>query len=297
MTTDIQGTGVALVTPFKNNRIDFPALEMLIDYVIEGGVDFLVALGSTGETPTLTPEEQIDIIHCIVGKAGKKVPVVAGLTASSTAELIDRAAAFPLNDVDAILSASPPYNKPTQEGIFRHFSALAEAVQKPIIIYNVPGRTAGNISPETTLRLANAGHRIIATKEASGSLDQIMDIIRDKPAGFKVFSGDDNLTLPILAAGGEGVISVIANAMPYFFNHMVQLTLSSSLEQAQEVHYGLLPLMRLIFREGNPAGIKALLQIKGIGTAEVRMPLIEASPSLTADIEKAITEFEKNFNE
>jgi len=291
MINSIRGTGVALVTPFKNNKIDFTSLGKLINYTIEGGSDFLVALGSTGETPTLSVDEQIEIIQYVVEQAGKKVPIVAGLTGSSTQELIERAGLFPLDGVDAILTASPPYNKPSQEGLYQHYTTLAKAIQKPFIIYNVPGRTAGNISPETTVRLAASGLPFIATKEASGSLDQIMDIINMKPAQFMVLSGDDNLTLPIVSLGGHGVISVIANAMPFFYNHMVQHALNHSLEQAQELHYSLLPIIRLIFKEGNPAGIKALLNIMGICQPDVRLPLMAASKSLHRELENALNRF------
>lgn len=273
------GTGVALVTPFKNGEVDYKSLQQVIEHTIEGGVEYLVSLGTTGETPTLSRKEQFEVLNFTIEIINGRVPLVAGFGGSDTRKIIQKIKDFHFEGVDAILSSSPNYNKPTQEGIFRHYMAIAEATPKPIIIYNVPARTSRNIKATTTLRLAHASERFVAIKEASGNLMQCMNIQREKPNDFLLLSGDDALALPMLSVGGQGVISVIANAYPRQFSDMIRAGLSNDYSKARTLHYQLLEMMRLIFVDGNPAGVKAALAQQGLCKDEVRLPLVRATKS------------------
>lgn len=272
------GTGVALITPFSENEtVDYPALEKLIDHVIDGGVNYLVALGTTAETPTLTTEEKRDVLSFIINKCNNRVPVVCGIGGNNTAEVIHQLNTYHLEGVAGILSVAPYYNKPTQEGIYRHFKAIAAATSKPVILYNVPGRTSSNIAPATALRLANEHTNIIAIKEASGSLPQCMELVKNKPAHFAVLSGDDNLVLPQIAIGIEGVISVAANCFTKEFTAMVNAALTGDFATARQLHYKLLPGIDLLFTEGNPAGVKCVLKVMHICNNYLRLPLVPVS--------------------
>lgn len=283
------GTGVAMVTPFDGSgAVDYKALEKLVKHLSEGEVEYLVVLGTTAETATLTAEEQSKVLTYVQSVNYKKLPIVLGMGGNNTAALVESIKNTDLNGVDAILSASPYYNKPTQEGIYQHYKAVAESTDKPIILYNVPGRTASNISAETTLRLANDFDNIIGIKEASADMDQVMAIIQDKPKDFLVISGEDGLTFPIVACGGKGVISVVANAYPKIFSDMVRATLNGEIESGREKHYQLKKFIDLLFAEGNPGGIKAALQILGICEDNLRLPLWKVSNELKVKLELAI---------
>ncbi|MBI1226213.1 MAG: 4-hydroxy-tetrahydrodipicolinate synthase [Bacteroidetes bacterium] len=293
----LNGTGVAIVTPFQQGgKIDFDALEKIIEHVITGGVDFIVSLGSTGEAIMLTTPECKEVFNFTLKKVGGRVPVVAGLFgANSTLHLLDRLKAYSdvLDGFAAIMSSSPSYVKPTQEGIFQHYMALEAASPLPIIIYNVPGRTASNVAAETTLRLARASSKFIAVKEASGNMEQVVSIIKHKPEGFAVLSGDDSLTLPIIACGGDGIISVIANALPEQFSSMVRAALNSDYETARRINLDLHDIHPLLYVEGNPAGIKSVMKMMGLCTNEVRLPLVPVSENvfnqLGLELEKLLT--------
>ncbi|NTS40922.1 4-hydroxy-tetrahydrodipicolinate synthase [Flavisolibacter sp. BT320] len=274
----LRGTGVALVTPFKeDNRIDFAALEALVNFVIEGGVQYIVTLGTTGETPTLSREEKVDIIQATFSAVAARVPVVIGIGGNNTASLIKDIETFPIEKAVAILSASPYYNKPSQEGIFQHYKALAAATTKPILLYNVPGRTGSNITAATTVRLANEVSNIAGTKEASGNMAQCMQILRDKPQEFMVVSGDDNLAMAQIACGMDGVISVAANCFPKDFSLMVQAALKNDFETARSYNNRLLQGYDLLFAENNPAGVKAVLSELGIIQNNLRLPVVPLS--------------------
>lgn len=282
-----KGTGVAIVTPFKNNSIDFPALETVIEHVINGGVDFVVSLGTTGEATTLSDEECREVLDFTIQKINGRKPLVAGLFGhKNTAALIKKVESFDFKGIDAIMSSSPAYNKPPQEGIFRHYMKLAEASPLPIIIYNVPGRTASNIEAETTLRLAHASEKFLAVKEASADIIQIMHILKNKPEHFLVLSGDDPTTLPLLTCGGDGVISVIANAFPNEFASMTRAALTQNLQTARQLNDLLLDIHPWLYIDGNPAGIKALLHLMNLSGPEVRLPLVEMHPDHLAQLEK-----------
>ncbi len=280
-----KGTGVALVTPFdKNGDIDFKSLENVINHVINGGVEYVVALGTTGETPVLSSEEKSAIVRHTVKVVKKRVSVVVGIGGNSTHEVVHTLKSFDLAGVDAILSVSPYYNKPNQAGIFQHYKMVAEASPLPVIVYNVPGRTSSNITAETTLKLAREVKNIIAVKEASGNIDQMMQIIKHKPKDFLMISGDDLITLPIIASGGDGVISVIANAFPKEFSEMTRQALKGNYDTARKLHYILDEFTRLIFADGNPAGVKCVLTMMKIAPPFVRLPLVQVN----AQVEKAL---------
>lgn len=275
MSHKFRGTGVALVTPFNNdNSVDFASLGKLVNHVIANKVDYLVALGTTGETPTLSAEEKKNVLSFIIAQNAGRVPVVCGIGGNNTAEIVQQLKTDDLTGVDGILSVAPYYNKPTQEGIYRHFKAIAEATDKPIILYNVPGRTSSNILPATAIRLANEFRHIVAIKEASGNLVQCMELVKDKPEHFAILSGDDNLILSQIAIGMEGVISVAANSFPADFTSMVNLALANDYPAAQKLLYKLLPGIDLLFTEGNPAGVKAALKQLNIGQNNLRLPLV-----------------------
>ncbi len=282
------GTGVALVTPFKSdNAIDYPALGKIIDATIDGGVDFLVALGTTAETPTLSKEEKRDVLVFILDHTRKRVPVVVGIGDYSTQAMLDTLNSYPMDRVDGILSVAPYYNKPSQEGIYRHFKALAEATDKPIILYNVPGRTVTNILPDTVVRLAQDCKNIVAIKEASGSIPQCMEPVQKAPESFTVLSGDDALILAQTAIGMKGVISVAANCYPKDFCTMVKHALHNEMDAARNLHYKLLQPINLLFAEGNPTGVKYVLHLQGLCENVLRLPLITASTELEQQIKAA----------
>jgi 4-hydroxy-tetrahydrodipicolinate synthase len=276
------GTGVALVTPFKEDRsVDFDGLKKLINHMVEGGVDYLVSLGTTGESSTLNKKEKSEVWSFTAEVNNGRLPLVAGIGGNDTAAVIESIKAFEHEGYDAILSASPNYNKPTQEGIYQHYKAISEASNLPILLYNVPGRTASNMSPETTCRLAHDFKNIIGTKEASGSFDQFNQIMRDKPEDFMLISGDDPVALPMIALGAVGVISVVGNALPAELSELIRLSLNGQFKKALPLHLSLIEFTRLIFAEGNPAGVKAALKHLGICGDAVRLPLVPASSGLT----------------
>jgi 4-hydroxy-tetrahydrodipicolinate synthase len=270
----MKGTGVALVTPFNEDfTIDFDSLAKLIEHCITGGLEYLVVLGTTGEGPTLSKEEKKKVFAFVAKQAAGRIPLVAGIGGNDTMEVIETMKSFDATGYTAILSVSPYYNKPNQEGIYLHYMELVKITPLPIIIYNVPGRTGMGISSATTLRLASASDKFIAIKEASGNPEIFMDILKDKPDRFSVISGDDNLTLPFMAVGMTGVISVIAQAYPGEYSEMVRLALAGNFAEASKLHFKLYDLMKAIFADGNPGGIKVLLQNLGICKNVVRLPL------------------------
>jgi len=285
----LQGTGVALVTPFKKNlEVDYNSLEKLIDHLIKSGVDYLVTLGTTGETPTLSKAEMIAIVNCTIDKVNARVPVVVGIGGNNTAQLLENLELIPLDKATAILSSSPNYNKPSQEGIFQHYKIFSEASPKPVILYNVPGRTGSNITAETTLRLAKECENIAGIKEASGIMIQCMHILKNKPEDFLVVSGDDHLAFPLIACGMDGVISVAANCFPKDFSEMVRALLSFDLVRAREYQYKLLPGMDLLFAENNPAGVKAFLTEMDMIENVLRLPLVPLSPQLHQKVKEFV---------
>jgi len=290
----LKGTGVAIITPFtQNNKIDFNALGKVIDAMITAGVEYIVTLGTTGETPVLTNPEKIDILNYTYEKAEGRITVVVGIGGNDTADLIQDLTHFPLEKATAILSASPYYNKPSQEGIFQHYKMVAAASPKPVVLYNVPGRTGRNMSASTTLRLANEIDNIIGIKEASGDMAQCMQILRDKPLNFLVVSGDDALALPQLACGMEGVISVAANAYPKLFGDMVRACLAQNFTVAKMLNDRLIEAYDLMFVENNPAGVKAFMVEQGLIDNYLRMPNVPISKPVHDQIKNF---FKKNIN-
>lgn len=282
---ELHGAGVALVTPFDaDGTIDFNALGHLIDHQLDGGMNYLVSLGTTGETATLSAQERKDVWKYTAEKVDGRVPLVAGIGGNNTAEIVEQIQDFDNAGYQAVLSVSPYYNKPTQEGIYQHYKAVAEASPLPIILYNVPGRTGSNITPETTVRLAHNVANIVATKEASGNYEQFSKIMRDKPKDFILISGDDGATLPMMALGAVGTISVVANAFPTEVAHLTRLCLDGNFEEARQIHSKLLHITDLCFMESNPAGVKSFLAHLGITTPHVRLPLVEASENLAQAI-------------
>jgi 4-hydroxy-tetrahydrodipicolinate synthase len=277
----LKGTGVALVTPFKSNGdIDFDALGRVIESVLKGGVEYLVTLGTTGETPTLSREEKRDIILYTFEKAKLRAPVIVGIGGNNTRELVQDLEQFPLEEAMAVLSASPYYSKPSQQGIFEHYQVLAKESPKPILLYNVPGRTGRNINAQTVLRLAHEVDNIAGIKEAGGDMAQCMQILRDKPQDFLVVSGDDALAMPQIACGMDGVISVAANAFPKLFSEMVRLSLQGDFHGAKKINDGLIDAYDLMFAENNPAGVKAFLAEDGFIENYLRLPLVPLSKEL-----------------
>jgi len=283
------GTGVALVTPFKGNEIDFSALENIIEHVIDGGVDFIVSLGTTGEAATLNTAGCKAVLKFTVENVAGRVPIVAGLFGGNCTErILERFDTYDLAGFSAIMSSSPAYIKPSQEGIFQHYMKLAGRSPLPIIIYNVPGRTASNVEAETTLRLAHASSKFMAVKEASGNLEQAMQILKNKPNDFLVFSGDDALTLPLIGAGAHGVISVIANAFPAQFSGMVKAALSGDIKTARQLNFELLGIHPWLYVDGNPPGIKSAMNILGFCSGEVRLPQVPVSEATYLALKKEI---------
>lgn len=285
MTNIFKGSGVALVTPFNQDmQIDFDALASLVEYQIENGTDFLVVQGTTGESPTLTKAEKLDVLSEVIEINQGRCNIVYGIGGNNTAAVAESLADIP-NGVDGILSVSPYYNKPIQKGIVAHYKIVADSTDLPIILYNVPGRTGSNVAPETTLELAEVKN-IVAVKEASGNMEQIMQIIKYRPSGFGVLSGDDNLTMPLIAAGADGVISVVANAFPALFSTMVHSAMRGELDAAREAHYKLFDVTKMFFEQGNPGGVKAALAHMQLMDEYMRLPLFPVSDELRKRIEK-----------
>lgn len=267
--------GVALITPFKSDEsVDFDALARLVEYQIKNGTDYLVVLGTTAETPTLTEQEKEDVTRFVIQCAAKRIPIVLGVGGNNTKAVVEKLKTTDFSGVDAILSVTPYYNKPSQEGIYQHYAAIAKASPLPIVLYNVPGRTGVNMLAETTLRLAKEFSNICAIKEASGNFSQIDDIIKNKPADFMVISGDDGITFPLITLGAVGVISVIGNAFPSEFSRMVRLGLQGDYKSARLIHHHFNELIQLLFVEGNPAGVKSMLAVMGFIDNTLRLPLV-----------------------
>ena len=280
------GMGVALVTPFNDDQsVDFEALVSLVNFNIDNGTNYLVINGTTGESATITPEEKNQIIETVVKTNNGRVPLVLGIGGNNTQTVVNELKTRDLSHIDGILSVAPYYSKPTQEGFYQHYKAVAEATDKPIILYNVPGRTAKNMEPSTTLRLARDFDNIVAVKEAGNNQQQYYALIKDKPEDFLIISGDDDLVLGVTLAGGSGVISVIGQAYPKEFSSMIQLGLNGNASEAYKIHYQLMDIVSLIFAENNPAGIKAVLKSLGICSTNVRLPLVPASAELQAQID------------
>ncbi|WP_129716502.1 4-hydroxy-tetrahydrodipicolinate synthase [Pedobacter sp. SYP-B3415] len=283
------GTGVALVTPFNaDGTVDFEGLKNLIDHVVDGGVEYLVSLGTTGETATLKKDEKKKIWEFTAEVNNNRVPLVAGIGGNDTMAVSEDLRSFESSGYSAILSVSPYYSKPTQEGIYKHYQYLSEHTPLDLLLYNVPGRTSSNMSPETICRLASDFSNIIGVKDASGSFDQFNQILRDKPEEFLLISGDDPVTLPMIALGAAGVISVIANAVPRQFSDMVRFCLSGDFQSARPAHLSQVEFTRLCFAEGNPAGVKSALKTLGICGDTVRLPLVSATEKLSADLASAL---------
>ncbi len=281
------GTGVALVTPFKKDQsVDVDAIKKIVNFQIDNQIEYLVVLGTTAENVTLSDAEKNLVIQTVIEANNKRLPLVLGVGGSNTANVIEELKTRDLSAFDAILSVSPYYNKPTQEGIYQHFKAIAQASPKPIILYNVPARTGTNMLPETVLRLANEFKNIVAIKEAAGDIVQAMQLIQNKPKDFLVISGDDMIALPMVLAGGSGVISVIAEGIPKLFSEMIRLGLQRKVDEAYQLHYKVADLIDLIFEQGNPAGIKEIFKCLGLSENTVRLPLVNADAVLASKIEK-----------
>jgi len=271
----LTGMGVALITPFKNDEsVDFDALARLVEHQVKSGTDYLVVCGTTAETPTLTEQEKEDITRFIVQCAAGRLPIVLGVGGNNTKAVVEKLKSSDFKGIDAILSVTPYYNKPSQEGLYQHYVAIAKASPLPIVLYNVPGRTGVNMLAETTLRLAKEFSNICAIKEASGNFTQIDEIIKNKPADFMVISGDDGITFPLITLGAVGVISVIGNAFPSEFSRMVRLALQGDYKSARQIHHHFNELIQLLFVEGNPAGVKSMLAVMGYIDNTLRLPLV-----------------------
>lgn len=284
-----RGTGVAIITPFKEDlSVDHKALANLVNFNIENGTNYIVISGTTGESVTISAEEKKEITQTIIEANGGRVPLVLGIGGNNTASIINEISNTDLSQIDAVLSVSPYYSKPTQEGIYQHFKAISQVCPVDIILYNVPGRTSSNMLPETTLRLAKDFQNIIAVKEAGNNVHQYLKLLRDKPDNFLVISGDDDLVLGVVLAGGAGVISVLGQAIPKQFTHMINLGLQGNAKDAYKIHFDLMELTSLIFSENNPAGIKAVLQTLGLSKSAVRLPLVEATDRLKEQIALAL---------
>jgi 4-hydroxy-tetrahydrodipicolinate synthase len=281
----LKGTGVALVTPFlKNGSIDYPSLEKIVTHTVKGGVDFLVALGTTAETPTLTAQEKQELLAAIVRFANGQVPVVCGIGGNNTAEVLQQLKEYDLSGVDAIMSVTPYYNKPTQEGLYQHYKAIASATDKAIILYNVPGRTGCNLLPATAIRLANECSNIVAVKEASGNMAQCLELIQNKPDNLTVLSGDDDLTLAHMAIGMEGIISVAANCFTKDMTDIINLSIVGKFDKARKVFYRILPGINLLFADGNPAGVKCALAKMNLCDNYLRLPLVPVSDATAKNL-------------
>ena len=288
------GTGVALVTPFKKDfSVDVDALKAIVNFQIDNGIDYLVVLGTTAESATLSKTEKELVIKTIVDANKGRLPLVLGVGSNNTAEVVEELKSGNFSDFVAILSVSPYYNKPTQEGIYQHFKAIAEASPIPVVLYNVPGRTSSNMLPETIIRLATDFKNIIAVKEAAGDIVQAMKLIQDKPKDFLVISGDDMIALPMILAGGSGVISVIAQGFPKQFSEMVHLGLNKRVDDAYKIHYLLADSIDMIFEQGNPAGIKEVFKSLGLSENAVRLPLVNANEDLANRLHNFVNKISK----
>ncbi len=286
-----RGLGVALITPFRSNgAVDYAALANVVEHQVVGGIDYIVVMGTTGESATLSHEEKKQVLAQVVELVHNRVPVVLGIGGNNTTEVVEQLRVFDMDGVDAILSVSPYYNKPTQEGIYQHYKAIAQASLRPIILYNVPGRTMSNIGAETTLRLARDFKNIIGIKEASGNLDQIGLLLKHRPKDFLVISGDDALTLPILAMGGDGVISVIGNALPEEFARLTHAAMKGDMESARREHLNLIELISLLFVEGNPGGVKEVMKTLGLCENFLRLPLVPVSEGTAKKLYHALAD-------
>ncbi len=272
---NLKGMGVALITPFKEDEsVDFETLAKLIDYQLQNGTDYLVVLGTTAETPTLTKDEKEQIINLVITKVRGRIPIVLGVGGNCTRSIVEELKQNKYDGIDAVLSVTPYYNKPSQEGLYQHYKAISEATRLPIVLYNVPGRTGVNMTAETTLRIARECKNVIAIKEASGNITQMDDIIKNKPASFNVISGDDGVTFPLITLGAIGVISVIGNAFPREFSRMVRLALVGDYDSARTIHHSFTELFDLLFVDGNPAGVKSMLNAMGYIENKLRLPLV-----------------------
>jgi 4-hydroxy-tetrahydrodipicolinate synthase len=293
MSEKFSGTGVAIITPFtKSGAIDYEALGNLIEHIVVNKVDFIVSLGTTSEAATLSSNEKNRVMKCVIENTEKRVPIVMGIGGNNTAEVAETIRKTSFEGIDGILSVAPYYNKPNQEGMLAHFREISKASPIPIILYNVPSRTSSNISSDTVLRLSEECWNVVAVKEASGDLDQISRIIKDKPDEFKVLSGDDALTLPMMALGADGVISVVANAFPAACSAMVRLLHKHKMNEARSIHFSLTEIIDGLFADGNPAGIKAALEILGVCENNLRLPLVPVRGELYQKLEKLINNYE-----
>jgi len=295
--TQFVGTGVAMITPFTKGEVDYATIERIVEHLIEGGVDYIVALGSTGETATLNEQESRKILDAVISSVNKRIPVVAGnFGGKNTRSLCDKIEGYNFKGIDAILSSSPEYVKPSQEGIYQHFMAMEKVSPVPIIMYNVPGRTMSNMEWKTTIRLAEASTKFIGIKEATGDLIQATRIIYNRPKDFFVTSGDDEVALPMVGCGGEGVISVIGNAFPKEFSGMISAALENDFEEARRLNKLTYDLHKWLYIEGNPVGVKSAMQILGFGSNDVRLPLANMSSSNYSELEKAMKEVMMNIS-
>ncbi len=283
-----KGTGVALVTPFKEGEIDYKSLQKIIENCIDGEVNFLVSLGTTGESATLSRKEKHEVLDFTIRINNGRLPIVAGFGGNNTSAILEEMSLYHFEGVDAILISSPSYNKPSQEGIFQHYMALAQKAPRPIIIYNVPSRTGSNIDAETTLKLAHTSSKFIAIKEAAYDLSQATKIIKHKPNNFLVLSGDDTIALPLLSIGGDGVISVIANALPKVFSSIISLGLNNNYTKANKIHLKISDIHPWLYKDGNPAGIKAAMEMMGLCRRETRLPLVEISEEVNSELKKEL---------
>lgn len=292
MTHPFTGAGVALITPFNEDKsVDYSALKKLIENQVLGGIDYLVVLGTTAETPALSDEEKKEIVRFVIKENAGRLKIVVGVGGNNTFGLVESIQKTNFDGVDAILSVTPYYNKPTQEGLFQHFKMVVEACPIPVILYNVPGRTGVNMDADTTLRIANISEKVVGIKEASGDLGQFAKIINNAPSYFKVISGDDALTLPSISIGSIGVISVIANALPDKLSKLTDASLKGNLDQASQLHLQMAEMLKLIFKEGNPGGVKALMELMGTVKNQLRLPLVSVSPATYALIENELKKY------
>ena len=288
--TKFYGTGVALITPFKTDlSVDYNALKNIVNYNIDNGTNYLVVSGTTGESVTVTKEEKKKITNTVIETNKGRLPIVLGIGGNKTMAVIEEIKSTDFSQIDAILSVSPYYSKPTQEGLYQHFKAIAKASPVPVILYNVPGRTSKNMLPETTIRLANDFENIIAVKEAGNNVAQYLQLLKDKPDDFLIISGDDDLALGVVLAGGAGVISVIGQALPKQFSKMIQLGLQGNAKEAYKIHYQLMDVTGYIFEENNPVGIKAVFEVLGMAQDTVRLPLVPATNALKEKIKKTLS--------
>lgn len=294
---NLKGIGVALITPFKKDKsVDFNALGRLVDYQIDGGIDYLVVLGTTAETPTLTRDERTEVVRFIIEKNNNRLPIIVGVGGNNTAEIVHELKVSYFSNIAGVLSVTPYYNKPNQEGLYQHYRALSEVSPRPIILYNVPGRTGVNMEAETTLRLAESCPNIVAIKEASGKMDQIRQIIDNRPEGFSVISGDDGIAFDLIKAGGEGVISVLGNALPKEFSEMIHHALEGNFALAETENKRFNEAIRLLFKDGNPAGVKCMLHEMGYIENELRLPLVAACDETKLQVIEELKKISQFYN-